>query len=419
MLPLYIPYLCFYLQQLWLNASWLPRGDDYPIHVYFALLLRGDPAAVFTTPWEYPGIPHLLGLLWGDPLALGRAFAVYAAALALLGVALYGLYFKAAGVPAPFLASFYLVTASVRTLAGLVDGQIADKTVLLVFVPLSLYLYARGRPAAAVAALAPSIFTNYLGVAYGGLLSVMYAVYGGRRARLALAVYIALVAVLLWHKALSVLELAGQAASAPPMPWDPGWGLVYAFYGSSPAVLIPLALLGLRKRAVAPLAAASLLLLVIGAASSAYGERLYRVAALLLPASAAASGWTGLALAAYSAFPAAGGWAWALGALPGLYQPVDRITPGQLDAYRAVLAALPSNSTVEVQWSLDPWLLPLAYAYRPDVRVNLTACRWTRADFYVYTPPDPRQWYMPCIREVGPPPGVRVASWGSTALYRG
>lgn len=418
MLLLYIPYLYFYLQQLWLNASWLPRGDDYPIHVYFALLLRSDLVSLFTSPGEYPGIPHLLGLLSGDPLALGRAFAMYAAALAVLGVALYGLYFRAVGIPAPFLASFYLVTASVRTLAGLIDGQIADKTVLLVFVPLSLYLYARGRPAAAVAALAPSIFTNYLGVAYGGLLLVMYAIYGGRRARLALMIYIALVAVFLWHKALSVLELAGQAASAPPMPWDPAWGLVYAFYGPSPAILIPLAILGLRKRAVAPLAAASLLLLVIGAASSAYGERLYRIAALLLPASAVASGWAGLAVAAYSALPAAGGWAWALGAVPGLYQLVDRITPSQLDAYHAVLETLPSNSTVEVQWSLDPWLLPLAYAYRPDIKVYLTACQWTQADFYVYTPPDPRQWYMPCIREVGPPPGVKIASWGNTTLYK-
>jgi hypothetical protein len=61
---------------------------------------------------------HLLGFLYGDPVVLA--------------------------VPA-LSTGFFLIAA------GVVDGQIADKTVLLVLAPTSLYLYVRGCQAAALA----------------------------------------------------------------------------------------------------------------------------------------------------------------------------------------------------------------------------------------------------------------------------
>jgi hypothetical protein len=90
------------------------------------------------------------------------------------------------------LAGAVVVVGSVRTLAGITDGQIAYKTVLLVVVPLSLLLYAKGRPAAA--------FINYLGLAYAAALAVAYAIYGGTRARIALTALALAGAALFTHK---------------------------------------------------------------------------------------------------------------------------------------------------------------------------------------------------------------------------
>ncbi|WP_052883170.1 hypothetical protein [Thermoproteus tenax] len=116
--------------------------------------------------------------------------------------------------------------------------------------------------------------------------------------------------------------------------------------------------------------------------------------------------------------PALADWAWATGHLSGLFAPVDRITPAKYQAYMEILRALPPGSRVEVMWELDTWLLPLAKTYRPDIAVNITACRWTRSEYYVYTPPYSGQWYLPCILEVGPPPGVLIMSINGTGLYK-
>jgi hypothetical protein len=151
-----------------------------------------------------------------------------------------------------------------------------------------------------------------------------------------------------------------------------------------------------------------------------------RIASLMLPA-AAVGGLlearhdraAALVLATYLAGPAAAGWAWATGHLDGLYAYVHRLTPDKLHAYQQALKALPPHSNVEVMWQLDLWLLPLAKAQRPDLDMTAVWCTWTPAQYYVYTPPDPRQWYMPCTLAAGPPPGKEIARWGETALYEG
>jgi hypothetical protein len=151
-----------------------------------------------------------------------------------------------------------------------------------------------------------------------------------------------------------------------------------------------------------------------------------RIASLMLPA-AAVGGLlearhdraAALVLATYLAGPAAAGWAWATGHLDGLYAPVHRLTPDKLYAYQQALKALPPHSNVEVMWQLDLWLVPLAKAQRPDLNVTAVWCTWTPAQYHVYTPPDPRQWYMPCTLAAGPPAGREIARWGETALYEG
>jgi hypothetical protein len=151
-----------------------------------------------------------------------------------------------------------------------------------------------------------------------------------------------------------------------------------------------------------------------------------RIASLMLPAAAVAGlleagrrRAAALALAAYLAGPAAAGWAWATGHLDGLYAPVHRLTPDKLHAYQQALKTLPPHSNVEVMWQLDLWLVPLAKAQRPDLNVTVVWCAWTHAQYYIYTPPDPRQWYMPCTLAAGPPPGREIARWGDTVLYEG
>ena len=424
---LLIPYLTLYAHHLAQNLH-TPPGDDYPIHVYFALQARENPLAIATTPEAYPSLVHLLGLITADPLALGRIYAAYGALLIAAGALLYAAYFaQATGRSAAALAGAVIVVGSVRTLAGITDGQIADKTVLLVVVPLSLLLYAKGRPAAAVVALAPAAFINYLGLAYAAVLAVAYAIYGGTRARIALAVLALAGAALFTHKLTAVTQLAAYAAQPPPAPWDPLWGLVYAFYGpSAPLLAAAAAYTALKTKKTAPLALAALIVLAAGLASPQYGERLMRIASLMLPA-AAVGGLlearpvraAALVLAAYLAGPAAAGWAWATGHLDSLYAYVNRLTPDKLHAYQQALKTLPPHSNVQVMWQLDLWLLPLAKAQRPDINVTAVACVWTPAQYYIYTPPDPRQWYMPCTLAAGPPPGREIARWGETALYEG
>jgi len=175
-----------------------------------------------------------------------------------------------------------------------------------------------------------------------------------------------------------------------------------------------------------PLALATLIVLAAGLASPQYGERLMRIASLMLPAAAvgglheAGRGRAAASvLAAYLAGPATAGWAWATRHLDGLYAYVQRLTPDKLHAYQQALKALPSHSNVQVMWQLDLWLVPLAKAQRPDLNVTVVWCAWTPAQYYVYTPPDLRQWYMPCTLAAGPPPGREIARWGETALYEG
>jgi len=423
---LLIPYLALYAHHLAQNLH-TPPGDDYPIHVYFALQARENPLAVVTASGEYPSLVHLLGLLTADPLALGRLYAAYGALLIAAGALLYAAYFaQATGRKTAALAGAAVVVGSVRTLAGITDGQIADKTVLLVVVPLSLLLYAKGRPAAAIAALAPAAFINYLGLAYAAALAVAYAIYGGTRARIALTALALAGAALFTHKLAAAAQLAANADQPPLAPWDPLRGLVYAFYGPSAPVLAAAAYAALKTKKTAPLALAALIVLAAGLASPQYGERLMRIASLMLPA-AAVGGLlearhdraAALVLATYLAGPAAAGWAWATGHLDGLYAYVHRLTPDKLHAYQQALKALPPHSNVEVMWQLDLWLLPLAKAQRPDLNVTAVWCTWTPAQYYVYTPPDPRQWYMPCTLAAGPPPGKEIARWGETALYEG
>ena len=424
---LLIPYLALYAHHLAQNFH-TPPGDDYPMHVYFALQARENPLAIATTPGEYPSLVHLLGLLTSDPLALGRIYAAYGALLIAAGALLYAAYFaQATGRRAAALAGVAVVVGSVRTLASITDGQIADKTVLLVVVPLSLLLYAKGRPAAAVVALAPAAFINYLGLAYAAALAAAYAIYGGTWARIALVALALAGAALLTHKLTAVLQLAAYAAQPPPAPWDSLQGLVYAFYGpSAPLLATAAAYAALKTKKTAPLALAALIVLAAGLASPQYGERLMRIASLMLPA-AAVGGLletrygraAALVLATYLAGPAAAGWAWATGHLDSLYAYVNRLTPDKLHAYQQALEALPPHSNVQVMWQLDLWLVPLAKAQRPDLNVMAVWCTWTPAQYYIYTPPDPRQWYMSCTLAAGPPPGREVARWGETALYEG
>ena len=424
---LLIPYLALYAHHLAQNLH-TPPGDDYPMHVYFALQARENPLAIATTPGEYPSLVHLLGLLTSDPLALGRIYAAYGVLLIAAGALLYAAYFaQATGRRAAALAGVAVVVGSVRTLASITDGQIADKTVLLVVVPLSLLLYAKGRPAAAVVALAPAAFINYLGLAYAAALAAAYAIYGGTWARIALVALALAGAALLTHKLTAVLQLAAYAAQPPPAPWDSLQGLVYAFYGpSAPLLAAAAAYAALKTKKTAPLALAALIVLAAGLASPQYGERLMRIASLMLPA-AAVGGLlearygraAALVLATYLAGPAAAGWAWATGHLDSLYAYVNRLTPDKLHAYQQALEALPPHSNVQVMWQLDLWLMPLAKAQRPDLNVTAVWCTWTPAQYYIYTPPDPRQWYMSCTLAAGPPPGREVARWGETALYEG
>jgi len=424
---LLIPYLALYAHHLAQNLH-TPPGDDYPIHVYLALQARENPLAIATTPGEYPSLIHLLGLITPDPLALGRIYAAYGALLIAAGALLYAAYFaQATGRRAAALAGAVVVAGSVRTLAGITDGQIADKTVLLVVVPLTLLLYAKGRPVAAVVALAPAAFINYLGLAYAAALAIAYAIYGGTRARIALAALALAGAALFTHKLTAAAQLAANADQPPLAPWDPLWGLLYALYGpSAPLLAAAAAYAALKTKKTAPLALAALIVLAAGIASPQYGERLMRIASLMLPAAAVAGlleagrrRAAALVLAAYLAGPAAAGWAWATGHLDGLYAPVHRLTPDKLHAYQQALKTLPPHSNVQVMWQLDLWLVPLAKAQRPDLNVTAVWCTWTPARYYIYTPPDPRQWYMPCTLAAGPPPGREIARWGETALYEG
>ena len=424
---LLIPYLALYAHHLAQNLH-TPPGDDYPIHVYLALQARENPLAVVTASGEYPSLIHLLGLLTADPLALGRVYAAYGALLIAAGALLYAaLFTQITGRRAAALAGAAVVIGSVRTLTGITDGQIADKTVLLVVVPLSLLLYAKGRPAAAVAALAPAAFINYLGLAYAAALAAAYAIYGGTRARITLTALALAGAALFTHKLTAVAQLVTYADQPPLVTWDPLWGLVSAFYGpSAPLLAAAAAYAALKTKKTAPLALAALIVLAAGLASPQYGERFMRIASLMLPAAAVGGlleagrgGAAALALAAYLAGPAAAGWAWATGHLDGLYAYVHRLTPDKLQAYQQALEVLPPHSNVEVMWQLDLWLVPLAKAQRPDLNVTAVWCTWTSAQYYVYTPPDPRQWYMPCTLAAGPPPGREIAKWGETALYEG
>jgi hypothetical protein len=135
-----------------------------------------------------------------------------------------------------------------------------------------------------------------------------------------------------------------------------------------------------------------------------------RITSLMLPAAvgglleARRDGAAALVLATYLAGPAAAGWAWATGHLNGLYAYVHCLTPDKLYSYQQGLEALPPHSNVEVMWQLDLWLVPLAKVQRPDLNVTTVACVWTPAQHYVYTPPDPRQRYMPCTMAAGPRP---------------
>ncbi|MGC8974472.1 MAG: hypothetical protein ACP5KY_09800, partial [Thermoproteus sp.] len=271
---LLIPYLYLYAQYLARNLRWMPLGDDYAFHVYSALVERRDPLAILTSPSEYPGIPHLLGLLTGNPLALARAYAVYGVVLLALGVLLYGLFFRAlgAGKAEALAVSAAVVLGSVRTLAGILDGQLPDKTVLLVWVPISLYLYVRGRRIAAEAVAGLSLFTNYLGVAYAGVLAAAEAAFGGRKARIFFAALVAAGAALLWYKFATVFGLASQAEASPGFSWNPLWGLIYGFYGPSALLLIPLAVYYLPKTEKArPLIVTALVVLAAAMLSQAYG----------------------------------------------------------------------------------------------------------------------------------------------------
>ncbi|MGC9171108.1 MAG: hypothetical protein ACP5HD_10285, partial [Thermoproteus sp.] len=253
------------------------------------------------------------------------------------------------------------------------------------------------------------------------------AAFGGRKARIFFAALVAAGAALLWYKFATVFGLASQAEASPGYSWNPLWGLIYGFYGPSALLLIPLAVYYLPKTEKArPLIVTALVVLAAAMLSQAYGERLMRIASLLVPAGVAAGALElgrrrelAIALAVYLAGPAAAGWAWATGHLPGLFAPVDRITPQKLSAYMAILSRLPRNSTVEVMWSLDLWMLPLAKAYRPDLNVTVVVCNWTKAPYYVYTPPSPDQWYLPCIARAPPPPGVLIADYNGTGLYAG
>jgi len=266
---LLIPYLILYARHLLQNLQWLPLGDDYPIHVYFALEARENPAAVLTTPGQYPSLIHLLGAVAEDPLTLGKIYAIYGAALIAVGAALYGIYAaQAAGRKIAVLAGAAVVVGSVRTLAGVIDGQIAEKTVVLILVPLSLILYARGRQVAAVLTLTPAAFINYLGLAYAVALALAYAIYGRRQARLALAVVAAAGTPLLHHKLTAAAELTLAAAQPPLESWNPLWGLVYGFYGPSAPLLAAAAVYAaVRTRRAAPVALVSLAVLAAALAS--------------------------------------------------------------------------------------------------------------------------------------------------------
>ena len=421
-----IPYLYLYFAEYSRLLTGLPPGDDYPFHVYMALLARENPASVASSSQEYPGLPHLLGLLSGDPLVLGRILGVYAALLVPAGIVLYGLYFASVGADRriAFLASALLVLGSVRTLAGLVDGQIMDKTVLLILVPLALYLYSRGREVPALAVLALSLFVNYLGFAYAALLALFMAAFGTRRAKLAVLLAAPGLAVVASHKLGVVAHLASQWHVAAPLAVSPAWLPMYAFYGPSGYVLpVAAALMSGKARRSRPLLLAALTIFAVALASPTYGERLMRIAALLLPAAVVSAGfetgrWALPALALYLAGPAAAGWLWAAGLWHGgLFAYVDRASPEQLAAYFAYLSALPKNATVGIRWSLDMWFLPLAKAYRPDIHVYVWDCRWGEAQFYIFTPPDPRQWYMDCIKNATAPPGRLLAIINGVRLY--
>ncbi len=422
-----IPYLALYVKHLAQNLAWMPLGDDYPIHVYFALEARENPTTIFTTHGGYPSLIHLLGFLVTDPLALGRLYAIYGALLIAAGAVFYGAYTaQLTGSKPATLIGAAAVIGSVRTLAGIIDGQLADKTVLLIVIPLSLMLYAKGHPTAALLSLAPVIFINYLGVAYAAALALAYAIYGGKRPKIAIALLATAGVALLHDRITTVAQLAQSAfAQPPPIPWDPLWGLIYAFYGpSAPILAATAAYIAVKAKHAAPLALASLTVLAAALTAPLYGERLMRIAALMMPVAAAAGlletghrRAAALTLAVYLAGPAAAGWAWATGHLDGLFAPVQRLTPDKLQAYTQALALIPPNATVQVMWQLDLWLLPIAKTQRPDLNVEPVSCTWGKAQYYVYTTPDPRQWHMPCTHAAGPPPGKPLAKWHNTTLY--
>jgi len=149
---------------------------------------------------------------------------------------------------------------------------------------------------------------------YGGVLALIYAaLYGAPQ--LLLAAPLALLTPQSWILGHLLARIPGtDPLSKLTLLTDraPIW---LAKAGLEAAVLAAAALAALKTKKTAPLALAALIVLAAGLASPQYGERLMRIASLMLPAAvgglheARHDGAAALVLAACLAGPAAAGWA--------------------------------------------------------------------------------------------------------------
>ncbi|ABO07905.1 hypothetical protein [Pyrobaculum calidifontis] len=391
------------------RGALIPLGDDYPMHVYFALQFCHDPATVMQG--QYPGLLHIAASLPCDLWKTATALSTMAILLIPLAVAAWGLVYRAVGAgkwawPLAALA----VLSQPRLLQSVGDGQLPEKYTLLVILPAAAYLWLRGRRAAAGAVAGLAAWTSYLGATYVALFAL---------ATLSptLAATAAAVAAAGWPRVQTAFTTAAEAAGGPALiPYmDPIRASFYVYFNpiALPALAAAALWLAAKKPRTLPLLATALALWAAAFALPPLNERLARAAGFLLTASTLAAAWekdrrvlaaTALLIAAG---PAAAGWAWAaahIAPVPygeqllqyGLFQPAVRTLPCKLDAYQEIAKEIPRGATVSVAWQLDLWLLPYLYQTRPDVKVNVTVCPWDMEGLRVVSGLVPGSWYLPC-----------------------
>lgn len=409
-----VPYIYLYISKyptffFVFHGALIPTGDDYPIHVYYALKFCRDPASILGG--QYPGLVQIAASfscnIWGAATSLSIA----ALLLVPLGIAAWGLVYRAlgAGKQAWALSALAVLTQP-RILQSIQDGQLPEKYVLLVIMPLSVYLWLKGKKALGGAVAGLAAWTSYMGSSYVALFALATL----SPAYMAAALAVAAAGL---PRVLGAFTTAAEAAGSPVILdyTSPLKASFYAYF--NPAALLLLLAVGMwlaskRPRSL-PLFAAAVALWAAAFVVTPLNERFVRAAAFLLAASvlAMAQEKSRKALAAtaviIAAGPAAAGWAWAAAhfvSVPyggqliqyGLFQPSVRVLPCKFEAYAQVAKELPPGANVTVAWQLDLWLLPYLYQTRPDVHVAVVLCPQELEGLRVVSGLAPNSWYLPC-----------------------